>query len=138
MLLDGIETDIQTWPIVVHRTIGVPSDAHVDAFIEQADALLARAEPYVVIFDSTLAGRVSGYMRKRSSEWLANNSTSLAKYCHGTALVFPSAAFRFVLSTILLISPSPVPHKVHSNLDEAMEWARAQLRRARASRSSNT
>ena len=129
MLLDGIETDTSSWPIVIHRTLGVPNDDQVDAFIRLADELLARGEPYVVIFDSSRAGRVSSYMRRRSSEWLTQNGATLARVCRGTALVFPSAALRFVMSTVLLVSPAPVPHKVCADLDEGLEWARAQLRR---------
>lgn len=123
----GIETDLDGWPIVVHRTLGTPTDVQVDAFIRQADMLLDRGEPYVVVFDSTDAGRVSPYMRQQSMAWLKTHGVRLGEHCRGTALVFPSAAFRFVLSTVLLVSPAPVPHSVCGTLREALDWARRQL-----------
>lgn len=124
---DGIHTDESRWPIVVHRTIGVPSDADVDAFIKRADAILAKQQPHVVIFDNVLSGRVSAYMRQRSMDWLKANSPQLAEHCLGTGLVFRSAALRFVMSTVMLVASHPVPHKVCATLDEALTWARVQI-----------
>ena len=131
MARDGIECDETRWPIVIFRTTGIPNDENVDRFIAKADEYLRRGEPYVVIFDNTHSGRATTYMRKRASEWLTSNSERLSQHCLGTGLVFRSAAFRFVLSTVMLVVSHPVPHEVCGTCDEAVAWAEAQLRMQR-------
>lgn len=132
MARDGIETDESRWPIVVHRTIGIPSEADVDRFIAAADLHLARGEPYVVIFDNTLAGRIPGHMRQRAGDWLKENSERLGEHCLGTALVFRSAALRFVMTTVMLVVSHPVPHEVCRDEEDALRWAAERLRTGRA------
>lgn len=39
---DDLTTDESRWPIVVHTTIGIPSDAQLDTFMRRADEILAR------------------------------------------------------------------------------------------------
>ncbi|MBX3272485.1 MAG: hypothetical protein KF729_19660 [Sandaracinaceae bacterium] len=134
MARDGIECDESRWPIVVFRTIGIPADADVDAFIAKAEECLARGEPYVVVFDNSEAARATPYMRRRASEWLEANSRRLGHTCLGTALVFRSAAFRFVLSTVMLVVSHPVPHEVCASLEQALRWSEAQLRRRASAR----
>lgn len=129
-----IETDLTRWPIVVHRTIGSPTDHEVDGFIERAEAILDRRVPHVVVFDSLLSDVPSAYMRKRSIDWLKANGERMKGLCVGTALMFRSPAFRFVMSGVMLLSAHPTPHIVCGTLDEALRWARAQLDEARAAR----
>ena len=124
---DELRTDDSRWPIVVHTTIGIPSDAQVDRFIAIADHHLARGVPYVVIFDSSQAGRVSPYMRGRAREWLASSKDVFSQHCLGTALVFKSAALRFVMSGVMLVASHPVPHEVCADLEEALRWSQARL-----------
>ena len=117
---------------MVHRTVGIPSDSDVDRFIASANLHLAREEPYVVIFDNTRSGRVPAYMRTQAKAWLSDNSERLSKHCLGTALVFRSAALRFVMTTVMLVVPHPVPHEVCATEEEALRWASQQLRAAQA------
>ena len=124
---DGIECDDSRWPIVVFTTVGIPSDEQVDRFIAQADLFLSRGQNYVVIFDNTKGGRATQYIRKRAGEWLRSNADELGKHCLGTGLVFKSAALRFVMSTVMLVVPHPVPHEVCGTLEDAIAWARRQL-----------
>lgn len=127
MALDDILTDETEWPVVVHATVGIPSDATVDAFIDRANAILDRDQRHVVIFDSSRAGRTTGYMRRRNQDWLRANEERLARLCVGLGLVFPSATLRFVMSTAMLIWNKPVPYETFATLDDAKAWARAQL-----------
>jgi len=112
---------------VVFTTVRIPSEAQVDRFIERSDAFLARGEPYVVVFDNSMGGRATRYMREQAGAWLRTNSPALGRCCAGTALVFASAALRFVMSTVMLFASHPVEHLVCRDLDEALAWGRAQL-----------
>lgn len=120
------------WPIVVHRTIGVPGDLEVDRFIERAEAVLARGVRHVVVFDNLLAELPSPYMRKRSADWLRSNGERMQGVCLGTALMFRSPALRFVMSGVMLVASHPTPHVVCGTLDDALAWSRQQLASARA------
>ncbi|MFK7984578.1 MAG: hypothetical protein AB8I08_00995 [Sandaracinaceae bacterium] len=126
-MADGITTDESRWPIVVHRTVGIPSDAAVDAFIQRADAIMARGEPHVVVFDSLQAGRATKHMRKKNLDWLRANQDQLNELCAGLALVIRSPTLRFVMSTAMLVWPQPLEHTVVSTLGEALDWADDQL-----------
>lgn len=124
---DGITTDESRWPIVIHRTVGIPSDADVDAFIQRADAIMARGEPHVVVFESLKAGRATKHMRTKNLEWLRANQDDLASLCAGMALIIRSPTLRFVLSTVMLVWPNSLPHIVCGSESEALDWARDQI-----------
>jgi hypothetical protein len=122
-----IETDLSRWPIVIHATIGSPTDVEVDAFIDRANEVLRRRQKHVVIFDSLLAEIPSPYMRGRSIDWLRTNGPAMRGVCVGTGLVFRSAALRFVLSGVMLMQTHSTPHVVCATLDEALRWAASRL-----------
>lgn len=115
------------WPVVVHRTIGSPTDAEVDAFITRADMILARGEKHAVVFENLLAESPSAYMRQRSIDWLTKNGERMSKHCVGTALVFRTAAMRFVMSGVMLFVSHPTEHTVVGTLDQGLTWCRGQL-----------
>lgn len=117
---------------MVHTTVGVPSEADVDAFIRRADALLARREIHAVIFDNSSAGRVPSYMRQRSMDWVGKNRDALDRYCAGNALVIRSSALRFLMATLLLVTSHKVPQETFATLDPAIAWCRRQLQASRA------
>jgi hypothetical protein len=124
---DGITTDDSRWPIVVHSTIGVPSEDDVDAFLARADTLLARGALHAVVFDSSRSGRVTRYMRRRSLEWVQANKGELEHHCVCKSLVIRSAALRFVMTAVMLVTGHGVREEVFESLDEAIAWSRAQL-----------
>jgi hypothetical protein len=115
------------WPIVVHRTIGSPSDAEADALILRAEQILSRGEKHAIVFENLLAESPSPYMRQRSVEWLTKNGERMSKHCVGTALVFRTAAMRFVMSGVMLFVTHPTPHSVVGTLDQGLAWCRDQL-----------
>lgn len=120
------------WPIVVHRTIGSPSDAQVDAFVARSQEILERGIVHVVVFDNLLAEIPSAYMRQRSIDWLKSNGERMKDVCIGTALLFRSPGLRFVMSGVMLFASHPTPHAVCATLDEALKWSREQLATQRA------
>lgn len=122
-----IETDMSRWPIVVHRTIGSPTDAEVDAFVQRSEEILDKGVPHVVVFDNLLAEVPSAYLRESSVAWLKRNGKRMKGICLGTALLFRSPGMRFVMSGVMLVSSHPTPHSVCATLDEALAWSRRQL-----------
>ena len=127
MPLDALETDESRWPIVIHRTIGIPDDDQVDAFVARATQHALTGETYAIIFDNTHGGRATTYMRNESKRWLKAHNHLLRKSCAGTAFVFTNPALRFVMSTVLLVVEFGFEHKVCATVDEAVAWCERQL-----------
>ena len=124
---------LSQWPIVVITHVGDVTDAEVDAHLLESGRIFAKQEPYASVFDSTKAGKVSPYMRKRVQEWMNSNAEAMEIYSAGNAFVFASPAMRFLLSTMLLFRDHKVPHHVCGKLDEGMKWAREQVIRRKSS-----
>ncbi len=124
-----IETDLSRWPVVVHRTVGSPTDTQVDLFVARSQEILDRGVVHVVIFDNLLAEIPSPYMRQRSIDWLKGNGERMRNVCIGTGLVFRSPGLRFVMSGVMLFASHPTPHHVCATLEEALAWSREQLAR---------
>jgi hypothetical protein len=132
MPADAITTDDSEWPVVVHTTVGIPSQPEVDAFIKRADMLLALHQRHVVIFDNRLAGRVPAYMRQRSFDWVKANKADLERWCAGTALVLSSPGLRFLMTTMMLVTSHSLVQEVFKDRESAMKWARERLVTAQA------
>jgi hypothetical protein len=117
---------MEQWPIVVITHIGDVTDAEVDSHLNDSLRIFAKNEPYAIVFDSSRAGKVSAYMRKRTQEWLERNHDTMVQFCVGHAFVFASPAMRFLLSTMLLFRDHTVPHLVCATLEEGMRWAKGR------------
>jgi hypothetical protein len=123
----SIRVDVSAWPIVVHAAVGRPSPEQIDAYILEAEAVLARHEPHVVILDTSGLEEASAYARHRGAEWRSANEADLARYCLGTAYVVASPFMRLVLMMTLLLTRLPTPYRVCETVDEAMSWARQRM-----------
>jgi hypothetical protein len=122
-----IRIDDTGWPIVVHESSGVMSDADIDTYVTRATALLERGEAHAVIIDAREITDVSPYARAAKKAWLEDHREQLVRHCVGTAVVLHSALSRFVFATILLVQPFPIPYRAFATVEEARAWARAQL-----------
>ena len=127
-----LRLNMERWPIAVITHEGEVSDAEVDQHLLDSAKIFAKGERYAIVFDSTKAGKVSPYMRKKSQEWLDVNHAAMMQFCVGNAFVFASPAMRFLLSTALLFRGHTVPHSVCASLDEGLRWAKQQLFTANA------
>jgi hypothetical protein len=67
-------------------------------------------------------------IRRGKAEWFKRNRELMQQNVAGTAVVFQSPVFRFMLSSIMLLVPIPVPFSTHKLLEDGEAWARAQLR----------
>ncbi len=131
--MGSVRFDRSRWPIIVVELEGKPSDADLDEYLGELTALLHQDERGVVIVDMTRARPSSPEQRKRIGEWMRTHRAELAARGVGAAFVIASAMFRFVLSSIFLIQRPPMPYTVVATLDEAIGWARLQLRQERCS-----
>jgi hypothetical protein len=64
---------------------------------------------------------------RRVGEWARDTRATVKALCRANAMVAPAPAFRFLLSSFLLIQPLPVPYRVVGDVDEGAEWLNATL-----------
>ena len=127
-----LHTDDSMWPILIHETIGVPPEADVRRMLTRSDEALARGETYIVVFDNTHSGSTPKYLRTAAVDWLKANRDALQEHCLGSALVIRSPALRFVMATVLLMTPHTLEQEVFPTRDAALDWCAAKLRAAGA------
>jgi hypothetical protein len=125
--MSAIHIDTEGWPIAVIKFEGVPSDRECDNHLRRLSNLLERREPWVTIIDASRAGITPNAHRRKQAEWVSANDASLRSYSLGVAFVFTSPVFRFVLSTIVLIQPLPMPYTICATLGDALRWARQRV-----------
>lgn len=61
--------------------------------------------------------------------WFKQHERLMKENVAGTAVVFHSPLFRFMLTSIMLIVPIPVPFSTRGLLEEGVAWAEKQLDR---------
>src|SRR5262249_58555910 len=68
----------------------------------------------------------------RVGRWFRETEPLFHKYMASNAMVSPSGGFRFVLSSVYLIKPLPVPSIVCATPEEAMAFTRSSWRGPRS------
>jgi hypothetical protein len=122
------------WPVVLHVSEGSPTDAQLDAYIEEATRILQQGDRHAVVMDASRLQHVSPYSRARKKTWLVENEALLRRNCLATAVVLKSPLLRFIATTVMLVRPFPTPYRVFDDVEEALAWARCQCAEASASR----
>ena len=104
-----------------------------DAQVRVAIAVLGQIPTRVPAEEGKAAGRAYRQVRSDMSAiaevitQLKGNGERMAGLCVGTALVFRTAALRFVMSGVMLFVSHPTPHAVVGTLDQGLAWCRDQL-----------
>jgi hypothetical protein len=127
----AISFDEMRYPIVVVTFVGLATDVEFDNYLRGLDEIFARRQKVVTIVDATLAEITPAGQRQKQAAWLKTNVDVLRRYSLGTALVFTSPIFRFVLSTMFVVQPLPTPYVVVGQLDDALVWASTQVKNSR-------
>ena len=117
-------------PIVLTVFRGRQTDEDVEAYIAAMDAMYARGRRYAGV---SLMLQYAPERRHlgRIAEWTRATKPLVKELCVGAAIVAPSPAFRFLLSSLLMIQPLPVRYQVVGDVDEAADWIAGQLAAAR-------
>lgn len=119
-----------TPPILLITWRGVATPAEYDAYIDVMTGVLDTKRRYIYVIDATEAALLPEWQRKKQVELIRDNKDRLKLYALGFAFISPSAVFRFMLSSIFIAQPMPVPYVVSPTLREGFAWVRSQLREA--------
>jgi hypothetical protein len=125
--MSNIKIDDTHWPIVVVTTIGVCSDQEFESYLSWMTKSLQRKTRVVTIIDLSQAGRTPKHQRQHQTSWMQAHKEALSLYSAGTAFVFTSPVFRFILSSIFLVQSPPGDYCVVGTIEEARVWAYKQL-----------
>lgn len=124
--------DESSWPIVVFRFHGEPTDEEFEAYLKAMEGLYARNERFTMVFDARGTVNLKAKHRRRQADWLKQHAARIRRLNPGSAFIIDSPFVRGLLTAILWLQPLPAPHKVFSSMDEAVAWCRDRLERGSA------
>lgn len=119
--------DVSQWPLVVYTASGDQKAVEFEAHLADAERVLARREPYGVVFDARRGTPLDPKLRKRQVEWLQQNETLLRKYCVALGMVVSSPMQRGAFRAILWMTHLPYPHCVESAFEPARRFVSEHL-----------
>ncbi len=121
--MSSIVVDAAQWPVVRVLWDGEQSDADLEAYLRATRLCLERRERYVTM---TWMRRFHNKRehQQRIADFMRETDALNREYNRGAAIITRSLAFRFVLSTVLLIKPIPVPYRVCATFGEAESFLR--------------
>ena len=121
-----LRLDESSWPIVVGRWDGRPSDAALSAALARFDALLARGERFGLIVDTRGGGVLTPEQRAFVVSHMKRNAELNAKYLV-QAFVADSVIARTLYWGVQLLLPPPFPSKIFGDFEAARAWIAAEL-----------
>jgi hypothetical protein len=118
--------DESRFPLVVVTAHGhIPLDDFNQYLIDIERVIRRGKQAHVLDFREA---QVPGpEVRRGKAEWFKKHKKLMQDNVAGTAVVFHSPLFRFMLTSIMLIVPIPVPFSTYGQLEEGVAWARKQL-----------
>lgn len=119
--------DETTWPMVRITMRGPATTEEFEAYLERRTRLLDRSVAHVTVLDARQAVVPTKALRELQARWIREHEHRIRAFSRGIAYVFESSSFRFVLSSIFVLSPPPSPYLVTASIDEAVQWARQCL-----------
>jgi hypothetical protein len=123
------EVDDTHWPVVTMAFDGKQSDEDIEHFIRRMDAVHARCEPFLVL--TLLRARAADLANiahvKRVGAWAKAGGARSNLYCKGSAIVAPSSAARFLISSFFLVFVPAYPMVAFEDTPVAVAWLRRRL-----------
>ena len=123
------EVDDTHWPVVVMVFDGKQADEDIEHFIRRMDEVHARCEPFVVL--TLLRARAADLANiahvKRVGAWAKGGGARSNLYCKGSAIVAPSSAARFLISSFFLVFVPAYPMVAFEDTSPAVAWLRRRL-----------
>src|SRR5690606_34198206 len=115
-----ITMDSEDWPLVRVVFDGAVDDEEFQVYVTQHADLLARGEPYVILFDARRAGIPSATQRQLLASFTRTHKDDIARLCKRSVFVIDNPVVRGALTAILWLQPLPNPYDVVAT-DESAE-----------------
>jgi hypothetical protein len=122
--------DESRWPLVVYTALGDQTEEEFEAYLADADAVLARRERHGVIFDGRRAAPIGPKLRKRQVEWLRQHDRQLKAQVVALGMLLSSPVQRGVFRAILWMNPLPYPYSIEVRFEAARRFVCQHLERS--------
>jgi hypothetical protein len=122
----AMHVDDSHWPVVLGTYDGQQTDDDVEHYIRRMDEMYARRQAFVAL---TIVRAYAGNFAhvKRLGAWTKANSEASGEWCKGGAVVLPSSAARFLISSFFLVFVPPFPLVAFDDVAPAVAWVRKRL-----------
>lgn len=124
-----LHVDLTRHPLATLAQYELLDDSEFERLFQVLDELVARAEPFALLYIADYEGSASAERTLRQAQWIKANRDALRSHCVGFGLVFSSPVIRFMLSGMSLIQPFPIPQRTFAEAALAEHWLIEQLRR---------
>src|SRR5438128_2224657 len=123
--MSSIVVGSSQWPVLRVVWDGEQTDADIDAYFRETRRALDRKQRYVTL---TWMRRYKNTRehQKRIATFMQETEAETKQYNQAAAIITRSLAFRFVLSTVLLIKPIPIPYRVCGTFADGLEFVRGE------------
>jgi hypothetical protein len=119
------------FPLVVFTFRGTITMPELERYLSESERLLERTQPYAGLVIAADVRPLEVALVRRQAQWMKVNRERVKQKSLGVALVIPSPMIRGVLKAILWLEPMPQPHKLCSNLEDAVSWVHEKLAAAK-------
>jgi hypothetical protein len=123
----GIEVDTANWPLVIQRVGARILREDMARYTEALGKLLDRGQPFATLVIVKQRGKLEWATLNDYAQFSKAKDAAMRAHYKGVAFVFPSDAFRLLLSAILAVAPPQMPYKVFAEQAPAYDWVVAQL-----------
>jgi len=125
--MSRVHVSTDDWPLVFVTLPAVQSDEEVLDYFDELRACRVRYEPYAIVVDATASRGFSAKQRRMQADYVSEGLESSRRYLKGLAFVAPSQLIRGMLTAIFWFQRPESPHRVFTNREDAVAWARGQV-----------
>jgi hypothetical protein len=126
MAIRCMQVDPSHWPVVLATFDGEQTDDDIEYYIQRMDEIHARRQPFVALTVARSYANNFSHVR-RLGAWAKSTAKIQKEFCKGGAIIVPSSAGRFLISSFLLIFVPPFPMVVLEDLRGGVAWVKRRL-----------
>lgn len=128
-----LQVERQALPLLRLTYIDTYSDAELEQFLREIEAVLALPGRKACLIDLTRAKAGSAKQRQMQGDWIKTHESVLERDFAAAAIVTDSAIIRGTVTAVFWIRPLPFPSHVAASIDKAQVWLAPYLASIRAS-----
>ncbi len=126
--MEDFSIEWEHWPVLIFDLRAEMTAPMMDRQMAAVTEAFARQQPFAYAFLSVTPGHsFDRKLLKPIADFTNAHRAELAKYCLGAAIVLGSPAYRFMLTSFLLLARTANPIKAFSAPEPAGEWLASLL-----------
>jgi hypothetical protein len=106
---------------ILHFSDKEPTDEEFKTYLDDLLKLYQKEDKFILIIDGSDSRFLESRFRNIQGRWIAENEKLIKEKCLGQIYVINHPVTKFTLRVIFLIKIPPVPFRIVSNIQEALE-----------------